>query len=282
MTTVWTLSNGEKARRLEKAFKNRNIDFSAPAFCDHPNFLKAESANPRFLEAYAEYVEARNYTVQYLEGARRKITIAAEAVRAAIEADGRLGACVDAAGMLGRMLDKLGVWNYVAKACLTIEYPSELELPTTHFYGVDMHHFTAPHAIVVAPPFVVVDVTAKYQAFTHVKQAICVPESVMIESFVPARWDDSDIASPEVALVARHNHGLSLADFLRHQHGHMYEVATKLPARLATSLASNAASLKYILVAVGGSIEPLEGHTGYKPCGRTALEIFNQDVLPKL
>ncbi len=42
------------------------------------------------------------------------------------------------------------------------------------------------------------------------------------------------------------------------------------------------ATLKYVIVAVGGFVEQLEGVVGYKPCGRTALQIFNEDVVPKL
>jgi hypothetical protein len=38
--------------------------------------------------------------------------------------------------------------------------------------------------------------------------------------------------------------------------------------------------LKYVVVAVGGTIEPLEEITGYKPSERTALQIFEQDIAP--
>ncbi|EED41098.1 hypothetical protein SSKA14_4122 [Stenotrophomonas sp. SKA14] len=53
----------------------------------------------------------------------------------------------------------------------------------------------------------------------------------------------------------------------------------QLPAR---SFSLNGTSLRYVIVAIGGTVEPLEEITGYKPSGRTAQEIFDQDVLPKL
>lgn len=277
---IWPLQNTDTAKRLERAFRNRNIDFQLPGFCDHPNFLKTEQQNPRFLEAYAQYIEARPYAEDYLGDARRKIEIVAEAVRAAVAEDGRVGACVDASGMLGRMLDRLGVWNYIAKACLTITFPEKSRLPQTYFYGVDLHKTTAPHAIVVAPPFVCVDVTAKYQAFEE-NQAAHIPNKVLLEEFVPATWSEKEIAAPEVAEIAAFS-GLTLSSYLRREHGNMLEVAQALPARQRPATNPEQAMLKYIIVAVGGVIEPLEGVVGYKPCNRTALQIFNEDVLPRL
>lgn len=276
----WTLSNPEATRKLERAFRNRGIDFSAPGFCDHPNFLRAEQENPRFLEAYAQYVEARQYSDEYLADARRKIEVAAEAVRAAIAADGRLGACVDACGMLGRMLDRLGVWNYVAKSSLTVHYPASSGLADSYFYAVDERETAAPHAIVVAPPFYVVDVTAKYQAYdgTHAEY---LQDKILMDRYLPGEWGLNDLLAPEVALVAR-THGMSLRYYVDNYHGHMLEVAEKLPARRLAAESPDRSTLDYIIVAVGGMIEPLEGVVGYRPCNRTALEIFNEDVLPAL
>jgi len=256
--TTWSLSNSAKAQRLERAFSNRDIDFRTQGFCDHPNFLRAEASDPRFLESYAEYVEVRPYTTDYLEDARCKITVAAEAVRLAVAKDGRLGACVDVASMLGRMLDRLGVWNYNAKTCLTIHYPDHMDVPDTYFYGVDTNQFTAPHAIIVAPPFCVVDVSAKYQPFRHPRQSTCIPERVLQEQFISARWNYSDIASPEVQALVQFRGG-HIERYLRSEYGSMYEVAAKLPARMIEPASSDSAALKYVIVAVGGVIEPLEG-----------------------
>jgi hypothetical protein len=52
-----------------------------------------------------------------------------------------------------------------------------------------------------------------------------------------------------------------------------------LPARLVRA---RGVELKYVLVAIGGFVEQLEELSGYQPCGRTAIEIFKADVLPKL
>lgn len=67
----------------------RNIPFDAPGFYDHPNFLTQEQKDPRFLELYARYVEARQYGDSYLADAAAKIDIAANALASAVKADGR-------------------------------------------------------------------------------------------------------------------------------------------------------------------------------------------------
>ena len=76
----WPLSNEQERRRLARAFSNRNIPFDAPSFYDHPTFLAQEQKDPRFLELYARYVEARQYGDSYLADAAAKIDIAANAL----------------------------------------------------------------------------------------------------------------------------------------------------------------------------------------------------------
>ena len=276
---TWKLHDPEKAQLLENKFANLKIDSAQPGFCDHKNFLLAEQNNRRILEEYAQYVEVKTYTQTYLDDARRKIEVAAEAVRAAIEADERLGACVDASGILGRMLDRLGVWNYVAKSCLTISYPAASGLATTYFYAIDENEFSAPHAIVVAPPFYAVDVTAKYQPYETNKYASYLSPKTLLDEFKPVTWSDTDIIAPEAVALLKAQ-GISIPEYLRRNYRSMFDVVNKLPARQLSS--SNGTSLKYTIIAVGGFIEQLEDITCYKPSGRTALEIFNEDVLPQL
>jgi len=59
----------------------------------------------------------------------------------------------------------------------------------------------------------------------------------------------------------------------------MLDVMSVLPARLVRA---GIVTLKYVPVAIGGFVEELEDLTGYEPSGRTALEIFQGDVLPKI
>lgn len=276
----WTLSDPDKATALEAKFASLGIDFTMPGFCDLPAFLGAERTNPRLLEDYAAYIEARPYTEEYLTDARVKIELVARAVRAAIEMDGRLGACIDASMMIGRMLDRLGIWNYSPKTCMTIRYPVGSGLGPSYFYGIDTGRFDAPHAIVVAPPYYAIDVTAKLQYYVG-NQASFIPEIVLMDEFHPGEWTLNDIASPVVRHSAQQR-GLTLRRFIETGYGHMLEVADLLPGRKYISGVSGQAEITYVNVAVGGWVEHLDGLTGYQPAGRTALQIFEQDVLPHL
>jgi len=274
---TWDLSNQATQQDLERIFTRDGVGFDASGFCDTPEFLACEQRDPRYLELYARYVEAKAYDATYLAEARQKITTVAGAVRAAVEADGRLGACVDASMMIGRMLDRLSVWNYVAKSTLTIDFPATSGLSSRYFWAFNHSQVAAPHAIVVAPPFYVVDVTVRYQGYDS-RRAALVPARVLADTFEAARWQPEDIA-PHDLLDELRRQRMRFDVLLAQQNPDMASVLTQLPTRLVRW---DGTSLKYAVVAVGGSIEPLEGITGYCPGGRTALQIFEQDVLPAL
>ena len=271
----WPLSNERECRRLEREFSKQNIPFDTPGFYDHPTFLTHEQQDPQFLELYARYVEARPYDAGYLADAAAKIGIAANALALAVEADGRLGACVDASGMLGRMLDRLGIWNYVAKATLTITFPPDSGITDRYFWTFDQGNFAAPHAIVVAPPFGIVDVTIRHQDY-EASEGDHLPPLVLAREWTPAKWTPEDLANFEI-LAALALQGASFDAFLRRYKPSMKDVMRALPPR---QIKWGDTLLKYVVVAVGGTIEALEGITGYKPSGRTALQIFEQDISP--
>jgi len=174
------------------------------------------------------------------------------------------------------MLDRLQIWNYVAKATLTITFGASGYNPE-YFWVLDEGNFVASHAIVVAPPYGVVDVTVKQQPYPPDKRAL-LPEIVLADQFEPSTWVPDDLANPQVLSTVR-SAGMRFADYLKSVHPQMLDVMSALPARLVR--VGNVA-LKYVPVAVGGFVEQLEELTGYEPCGRAALEIFQNEVLPKL
>lgn len=271
----WKLSSRPLEQQLEKLFQKDGVEIERPGFYDEPNFLKKEQRDPRYLENYAHYVEARSYDANYLAEAKRKIEFAVQVLFAMVKKDGRLGACVDVSGMLGRMLDRLGIWNYVATTSLTIEFPDSARLRPQHFWTFDVGSFAAAHAIVVAPPFYVVDVTAGLQAYDRPILRY-LPDYVLAENFKTANWSPKDLMNHRMLLSIPLQYG-SFDAFLRRTNPQMLSVMRALPAR---KFCFDEVIFKYIIVAVGGTIEPLEGVVGYKPCGRTALTILEEDILP--
>ncbi|MDW5419084.1 hypothetical protein R6242_21155 [Iodobacter sp. CM08] len=272
-TSIWVNSNPRVCSQMEEFFASKKIPIT-PGMHDHANFLKEENKNPRLLDSLARYIEVRSYTDEYLADARQKIQIVVDAVYQAVKNDGRLGACVDASGMIGRMLDALCIWNYVAKVSLTIDYPEASDKKSTQFWSIDQRNFDAPHVVVVAPPFSVIDVTVKLQPYSNNESAY-LPNFVLADETKPARWNVNDLVSPIVQEIAK-GEGESPISFIK---ASMHEVMDWLPPR---SVEFSGTTMKYIPVALGGFIEKLSEINGYCPGGRTAQQIFDQDVIPKL
>lgn len=277
---LWPLSNQASQTQLEEWFVHRDIDPSRPGLHDSAAFLWAERQAPNALNMVARLVEARTYSAEYLLAAEKKVQVAADAVCSRVARDGRPGLCVVASGILSRILDELGVWNYTAKSNLAIYFPQAVSREPRYFYSFDVEHFTAPHAIVVAPPFAVVDVTVKYQAYDDIAMAHALPAMVMTKEFRPYHLSPAELISPEVRAVLNMQ-GMSIERFLARDRPDMLELMKHLPAREITFGESR---LGYGLVAVGGYQEPLRDLHGQN-CSidsMTPIKIYERDVLPRL
>ncbi|MHC2876871.1 hypothetical protein [Ralstonia sp. 121560039-2] len=275
----WPLSNSGQLREIESWFTQRGIDPSKPRLQDTPEFLHAEAQDPAAMNQVARLVEARSYTPEELQQAEHKIRVASNAIAARVARDGRHGLCVVASGVLSRILDELGVWNYTAKSNLTIHFPRSISLEPRYFYSFDEGNFTAPHAIVVAPPFAVVDVTVKYQAYDRLAMAQYLPEVATTKEFRPYRVTSTELASPEARAHLRRL-GMTVETFMEREKADMLELMKQLPSREITL---DGGRLGYGIVAVGGYQEQLrELHANSKIDGMMPMEIFEQDVLPKI
>lgn len=279
----WPLSTRSDQEELESWFTKKGIDFVRPGLHDQPAFLKAEQLNPRALEFMARYVEARTYSEIELADARRKILIAAEAVAARLSRDGRPGQCVTAASSLSRMLDEMGIWNYTAKANVSVHFPPEVGAGIRYFYGVDEGRREAPHAIVVAPPFTIIDPSIKLQAYEKVSMGASLPSLVISDEMLPYRPRYRELVSPEI----RMQHGLGddeqrIARYMQRYNTPMVEVMEQLPPRQVPF--GNGGRLGYAIVAVGGYAEQLRDciHPNCHLDGLAPPEIFRRDVLPLL
>ncbi len=280
---AWPLSNEARQRELERWFDERGIDFSRPGIQDTPAFLREERRFPRALEFVARYVEARAYTPPELADARRKVRIAADAVATRLARDGRPGRCVSAASGLSRMLDEMGIWNFVAKANVSVRFPPELGVGSRYFYSVDINMPDAPHAIVVAPPFTIVDPSIKHQVYETSAMAAALPGLVISDEMQAYRPEFTELISPEYCEYRGLGGGeRQLERFLRQHHANMLEVLEQLPPRQVSTGAGG--RIGYTIVAVGGYVERLRDCVS-RHCqldGLTPPEIFLRDVIPHL
>lgn len=276
----WPLSDARRQGQLEEDFKRLGIDFSTPGFHDSPPFLAAEAQRAEMLDDYARYVEVRTYTEPELADARRKIEIAAEVVSAAVEQDGRMGKCVVASGILCRILDELGVWNFCAKATLSVTFPPELAGQRRFFHAIDEGVFEAPHAIVVAPPFLVVDTTAAAQSYDVPEMTSALPKLIMQPEFIPYQWIDEDIAAPQ-ARARFASRGHSVRQHLQRHNPYMLKRMTDFPGRRVDFAGG---TLAYVITGVGGYAEQLRDliDPNCQLAGKTALSLFEDQIRPRL
>lgn len=276
----WSLANAATQQELEAWFIQRGMNPSQPGLHDTPEFLDAEQRDRNVLNRVARLVEARRYTVEELDEAERKIRVAADAVADRVARDGRHGLCVVASGILSRMLDELGVWNYTAKSNLSVRFPPSVSSEPRYFYSIDHGQFVAPHAVVVAPPFTVIDVTVKHQFYDEDAMVQWLPPIAMSKELHPYRVANNELVSPSARAELR-MHGVTVERYLAQNKSDMLELMRQLPSR---EVVLDGGRLGYGLVAVGGYQERLhELHdTNCSIDGLTPVEIYEQDVLPRL
>jgi hypothetical protein len=272
-TLDWGLANHTTYQALAGRFASMGVDCSQPAFHDSPAFLRAERQHAAILNDYARFVEARPYDQAYLRDAFNKITIAARVVSEAARLDGRKGLCVMASGVLSRILDAWGIWNYTPKATLTVTFPPDVSAAPRYFWVLDEGEFVAAHAFVVAPPFVVVDATVRYQQWSPPRLGGVLPTFVIQHAYQPYAWVADDLANSELRamLDAR---GATMENFLRARHPAMLALMSQLPGRLVTYPGGE---LRYVITAVGGYQERLHELTHHVALnGELPTDLFAQ------
>ncbi len=275
----WLLTDTTRQQSLEDFFRQTGVEPGTPGFHDTEPFKQLEREDPRVMNFLANLVEARPYSTQELQDAESKIRAAVEVMSAHVERDRRHGRCVAVSGVLSRMLDELGVWNYTAKASMTVHFPDSISREPRYFYSVDENQFTAPHAIVVAPPFTLIDLTARHQAYDNPRMSPSLPPIVWTKSFRRYSFSPTELIAPSVRAQIR-QHGLTNQGFLETQSPQMLAVIDRLPPRALTVGDSR---VGYIITGVGGYDQQLQdldaGETTID--GLTPKEMF-QEVLTSI
>lgn len=261
---------------LETEFIKLSIDFHNIGFYDSPNFLKVESHNRLFLEKYAEYVSSRNYSDEYIRKARREIPFISSILNKELIRDGRLGACIDVSIVLSRILEKEGFWNYIPKGSLSINFPTRSKINTKYFWSVDVGDFKAGHCWVVAPPFSVIDLSAKQQPYTG-REKDYIPDYICSESIAVPTVHEIDIISPSINKIFE-SQGIK-KDKFKYIKDNFAQFQTIFKP---IEISEKETSFKYITTAISAPDNPLETVTTLKLNDRYGIELYNDLVIPKL
>ena len=105
---------------LETIFHSWGIDYSQPGFYDSLAFKQREKSNANLLNIYADYVQAKKYSEEYIVEARKTISKVVDYLFSRLANEGRKGDCANASMVLSRILDEEGIWNYTVKGSLKI------------------------------------------------------------------------------------------------------------------------------------------------------------------
>ena len=181
------------------------IDTARPGFYDDEVFVREERLDPNFLENYARLVRERKYDATYLVRARRTISFVASELAAVFAERDLQRACLMGAMVLSRMLEQAGIWNAVVQGGFAAR------LVGVEGSGRYFHVFTPPiaagtvraHAWVFAPPFYVVDITAKLQPWDLPDLAANIPTVVLIKEPAALPPKLEVIVDPDVFLEHR-------------------------------------------------------------------------------
>lgn len=259
---------------LSDLFRAMNVDTTKPGFYDDPQFQARERRDPTFLENYAAFVDSRSYSNEYIETAKPVVSRAARFLHDRLVADGRLGACVDLSMFLSRLLEREGVWNYMVKGALTIEF-ADKSLETTYLAPITVgaNPAVAGHVWVVAPPFQIVDLTVSRQPFEG-RHADFLPPFVLAERSAMKEINPTveDLMEPEARHQFRAFYGKNpSARDLEQMDPGLLDRARRMGC---FALPLKDATLRYVACATSASDKPLEKIKSLSLSKKGASELY--------
>jgi hypothetical protein len=167
-----------------------------PGCYDDPDFLKLEETNPGALEHYGEYVLLQQNNREPIQG-----------IAEALATDARLSEiqfrCRQVSLTLMNMLEAAGIWCFTVKGSVRFEFADKAHRPKSIWakdFVAEEHE--AGHFWVVAPPFEIVDVTARAQGWDGRRRAK-IPNVVFGDSSNTSTvsYDPTLLVSPDVQLA---------------------------------------------------------------------------------
>lgn len=237
-------------------------------------FLQAHGEDRGYLNQYAAFVATQPYSADYIQHARAVITNVAGSLFDTLKANGRLGACVDITGIFSRILEKEGIWSCGIKGSLAISFPLESEEASTHFWSVGRGGIVTGHAWLFAPPFSIVDVAIKQQAYGGNKRDY-LPDVNLVECPDLADVEIEDVITPE-ARAAMAISGVPRSQYFSISAPGMRDVLDIFSAHTCTS--AQGAVMKYCPMSILASDLPLEIIRNMDRHGKSPYQAYQEKV----
>ena len=241
------------------AWKRSGLPVDQPGFYDHPLFIRAEQAQPGYLNTYARYVRDRTYTEGYLARSEAIIQGAATLLSRELKADGRSNLCVTASKVLSKILEREKVWNYIVVGAFSVSIRIDGRWQTHSFYPFDVRPVDAAHAWVVAPPFNIIDLTLRQQRYPG-PAAAYLPDKLLTSYTFGADVASRDVCAPALLLGLRLK-GFTDDEVLDRAFSSFKHFSTIFPPEV---MQTASATLKYVptrIIAPEGDLDQLRNLT---------------------
>lgn len=267
------IKNSVTYEDIKQDFEKRNIPFDTPGFYDHPNFLLIEEKNASYLSNYAKFVHERPRDESYDDFVKKAVPLIVNFYH-----DKHIGKDSDNSrteftNIISKALEKAGVWNYVVKGSVTIDFPDASDIPRHNFWSIDYDGYSAAHTWIVAPPFYVVDVSLKTQAFSaeeaeHLMPTSCDEANNIIEPEL------EDILTPDACTLLA-SHKLKRSEYFGVISPQTEKFLAVFPSR---EVLFEDTKMKYFPLSVSAADLPFEQMTNIRFDEQTAYEIYENEI----
>ena len=267
----------ESFKKIREDFLQRNIPIERPGFYDHPKFMAVEKIYPEYLNNYARFVHYRQRSKDYDQLVKKKALIIAKIFHEKLKLNGRLGACIDISGLISRALEEEGIFNFVVKGSLTIDFPKKSKITRKYFWSVASGEFTAAHAWVVAPPLYVIDASVQLQPYSD-DEAKHLPNLICSEAPKGPKGTLEDVVAPEVRAYALRM-GIPATRVLDRVSPGTSAFMNIFPARVEVY---ENTTLKFVPVAVTAPDLPFKEMEAMNFNGKTGYEVYKEEIIEQL
>jgi hypothetical protein len=267
------IKNSATYEDIKQDFEKRKIPVETPGFYDHPNFLLIEEKNASYLSNYAKFVHERPRAASYDDFVKKTVPLVVNLYQDKHTGKDSNNSRTEFSNIISKALEKAGVWNYVVKGSVTIDFPSASGIPDHHFWSIDYDGYSAAHTWIVAPPFYVVDVTLDTHAFSteeagHLMPTYCAEANAIIEPEL------EDILTPD-ALTLLGSHKLERSEYLAVISPQTEKFLSVFPSR---EISFNDTTMKYFPLSVSAADLPFEQMTTIQFDGQTAFDVYESEL----
>jgi hypothetical protein len=271
----------EGIQQLQAEFSEARIPTDSPGFYEDFQFIRREQKDPTYLDNYARFVQWQDYHAAYLDKAERVIHVVVAEMQLALQQDGTSDAYAETPLVMSRILEREGIWNYVVCGALNVTFPPGSGFEPVSFWAVDADHGSGSgggYQWVCAPPFQVIDLAVQVLKYPC-PVAHLLPRTILGNDGEEVEGYPAEILSP-TAIDEIRGEGLSLEEGLdRLAPGFRGRFAADFPAHLIRRADTQ---FKYVPTGVVAPDTALEEFKGFVSKGLTAMQIYDQNIRPRL